>query len=291
MNKRPKSPRVSIGLPVYNGDRYLEQTLNSVLKQTFTDFVIYIADNASTDNTEEICKQYATQDSRIVYNRHPVNIGAAGNYERCFLPAKSEFFRWQNADDTIEPRLIEKCLRVLDENPDVVLTYGKTHIIEDEGDVVSEYDDNLALMQDDPSQRFKMCLQNIKLQNLMYGLIRREQLVNTSRMQAFVSADINLIAELSLYGKFFEIQEHLFNRRIHEECSSWDMKDAEKLRIFFNPQKKSKLSFQTWRHFFEFYKAVIRSPIEFSQKTILYYYLFKRAYWQKKELVLELFKL
>lgn len=280
MLKDPINPRVSIGMPVFNGERYLEDTLNSVLNQTYTDFVIYITDNASTDGTEEICKKYAAKDSRIVYKRYSVNVGAAKNYERCFKPANSEYFRWQNADDPIEPRLIEKCIKVLDRYPDVVLAYGKTNIIDGESKFVKEYDDNLELLQDHPSRRFIKCLEKIRFQNLMYGLIRREQLSKTARMKAYVSADINLIAELTLYGKFFEIKEHLFNCRRHEECSSWNMKDKEKLRNFWDPTKK-KLLLQTWRNFFEYYKAVFRSPIELSQKSAISCYLFRRAYWQK----------
>lgn len=282
-------PRVSIGLPVYNGERYLEETLNSVLRQTFTDFVVYISDNASTDKTEEICRQFADQDSRIVYERHPENIGAAGNYERCFLPAKSEFFRWQNADDLIEPTLIEKCLKVLDKHSDIVLAYGKTHIIDDSGNFVRKYDDNLALMQNSPYQRFKTCLENIRLQNLMYGLIRRDLLAQTARMKAYISADINLIAELTLYGKIYEVPEHLFNRRIHEESSSWDMKDNDTLQKFFNLSKK-KLELQTWRNIYQYYKSFNNSPILMNQKIALVFYLLRYSYWRKNILGSELFE-
>ncbi|SEA45206.1 Glycosyltransferase involved in cell wall bisynthesis [Desulfuromusa kysingii] len=282
-------PRVSIGLPVYNGERYLEETLNSVLRQTYTDFVVYISDNASTDKTEEICRQFVDQDSRIVYERHPKNIGAAGNYERSFLPAKSEFFRWQNADDPIEPTLIEKCLKVLDEHSDVVLAYGKTYIIDDNGNFVRKYDDNLALMQDTPYQRFKTCLENIRLQNLMYGLIRRDLLAQTARMKAYISADINLIAELTLYGKIYEVPEHLFNRRIHEESSSWDMKDNDTLQKFFNLSKKN-LALQTWRNIYQYYKSINKSPILINQKISLVFYLLRYSFWRKNILTSELFE-
>jgi len=282
-----KSKRVSIGMPVYNGSRFIVETLESVLNQTYSDFILLISDNASTDNTGDICQEYAAKDDRICYFRHPKNVGAAGNYERCFAPAKSEYFRWQNADDTIEPTLIEKCVNILDEQKDVVLTYGKSHIINDHSEFVTKYDDNLFLMQDSPVERFIDCLNNIALQNLMYGLIRREELSKTARMGAYFSSDINLIAELTLYGKFYEIQEHLFNCRRHEDCSSWDMSDKEKLREFWNPAK-SNMYMQTWRNFYEYYKAVARSPIKITEKQSLFYYLVKHAYWQKNVLGSEL---
>ena len=284
---RHKNKRVSIGMPVYNGAKYIRETLDSVLNQTYADFILLISDNASTDNTGEICQDYAARDERIFYIRHPKNIGAAGNYERCFAPTISEYFRWQNADDTVEPTLIEKCVKILDEQPEVVLAYGKSHIINDRSEFVNKYDDNLFLMQDSPVERFIDCLNNIALQNLMYGLIRRKELGQTARMGAFFSSDINLIAELTLYGKFYEIQEHLFNCRRHEDCSSWDMSDKEKLRQFWNPAK-SNMFLQTWRNFYEYYKAVARSPIQMSDKRALFLYLIRHAYWQKNVLTSEL---
>ena len=282
-----KIPRVSIGMPVYNGEQYIEETLDSVLSQTFQEFILYIADNASTDRTEEICRSWAKKDSRIVYIRNKENIGAARNYEVCFAPAQSEYFRWQSADDPIEPNLIEECLKVLDADPSVVLAYGKSDIIDGKGNFVRKYDDNLELMQLSPVERFITCLANIDLQNLTYGLIRREALEKTARVQAFVSSDINLIAELTLYGKFFEIQKHLFNCRRHEKCSSWDMSDSETLRRFYNPSK-NRLFLQSWRAAYEFYKAVIRAPISFKDKKTISYFLLKYNYWRKHVMFSEL---
>lgn len=289
MNSETRKTDVSIGMPVYNGEKYLEETLVSVLNQTYSDFLFYISDNASTDRTKEICKQYALQDSRIIYIENEINVGAAGNYEKCFLPSTSKYFRWQNSDDTIEPQLIEKCFITLEENPDVVLAYGKSHIIDGQGEYVREYDDNLHLMHDKASDRFIACLTQIKFQNLMYGLMRREALQSTARMGAYVSADINLIAELTLYGKFFEIDEHLFNCRRHEDCSSWDMEDKEKLRKFWNPNK-NKLRLQEFKSIYEYLKAVIRSPVPRQHKQVIIYYLIKYSYWRKKVLYTDVFE-
>jgi len=283
------APRVSIGLPVYNGARYIEQTLESILNQTFTDFVVIISDNASTDDTQDICRRYARRDGRIVYSRHPENIGAAGNYERCFLPAASEYFRWHNADDTIDHTLVEKCVAVLDSDPNIVLAYGKTQFIDSEGNSLGPYDDNLELLQDTASERFAACLRNIRLQHVMYGLIRRHTLAKTARMRPYVSADINLIAELSLYGKFFELPEYLFHCRRHERCLSWDMTNQEKVREFWNPQKK-KVFLSTWRNVFEYYRAVFRAPIEYAEKRAVCCFLIKHAYWFKGALGSELYE-
>ena len=280
-------PRVSIGLPVYNAERYLAETLDSVLAQTYRDFVLYIADNASTDGTEAICRDYASRDSRIHYIRNPVNIGAAANYTRCFTPATSEYFRWQNADDTIEPQLIEACIQVLDSQPDAVLAYGKSHIIDENSQLLRAYDDHLHLPQDSAVERFRKCLNNIGFQHLMYGLIRREALLNTPLLGAYMGSDINLICELSLYGKFIEIPQHLFNRRMHEKSASWDNSDMERQKNHWDPSKR-RLILQNWRAIVEYNRAVLRAPISAAEKRTLLWHLLRVAYWRKQRLARDL---
>ena len=79
---QPEKALVTIGVPVYNGERFLEQCLDSLLSQTYRDFVLVISDNASTDRTQEICGRYAKADPRVRYHRNPVNIGLYGNFNR-----------------------------------------------------------------------------------------------------------------------------------------------------------------------------------------------------------------
>src|SRR5262245_38883261 len=114
-------PRVSIGLPVYNGERYLAETLNSMLAQTFEDFELIICDNASTDQTEQICRFYAGKDTRICYVRNATNLGAAKNYRRTFELSSGDYFRWANCDDLFAPESLACCVEILDWKPSVVL--------------------------------------------------------------------------------------------------------------------------------------------------------------------------
>src|SRR5690242_6344650 len=97
------SPKVSIGLPVYNGERFLAEAIDSVLAQTFTDFELIISDNASTDRTPEICKAYAEKDSRIRYYRNEENQGASWNFNRVFELSRGMCFQWLAHDDYIAP--------------------------------------------------------------------------------------------------------------------------------------------------------------------------------------------
>ena len=127
------SPRLSIGLPVYNGERYLAEAFDCFLAQSFQDFEIIICDNASTDRTAEICRSYAQRDPRLRYYRNEKNLGAIPNFNRVFELSRSRFFKWAAHDDLYHPRYIETCIRILDENPDVILAHSKTAFVDDRG--------------------------------------------------------------------------------------------------------------------------------------------------------------
>src|SRR3954454_13625589 len=89
-----RPPRLTIGLPVHNGERYLEESLTALMKQTFSDFELIISDNASTDGTEAICRRHADQDPRIRYIRQSHNLGAADNHNLLVPLARGEYFKW-----------------------------------------------------------------------------------------------------------------------------------------------------------------------------------------------------
>ncbi len=286
MNKKT-NPRVSIGMPVYNGEQYIEEALRTNLAQTFDDFILYIADNASTDRTEEICRDFAAKDERIVYIRNTQNYGASKNYSICFNPAKSEYFRWTNADDTVEPTLIEQCINFLDDNPGYVLAYGKTRIIDLKGEFIENYDDMLDLPQQRASDRFKSFYENVGLSNVFYGLMRREALAKTALLQSYAASDINLIGELLLYGKYKELDDYLFDRRMHPGASSWDRADSEKQKEFWDPNRKS-LQLNTFRKIYEYYKGAGRAPIGALEKLYIFIYITKIVYWDKKVLADEI---
>ena len=124
-------PRVSIGLPVYNGERYLEQALNSILGQTYTDFELIISDNASSDRTKAICEEFRSKDQRIRYYRNEVNLGAGPNHDLVFRRSKGKYFKWFGYDDLIAPNFLSRCIEILDRYHTVVLCTPKTKIIDE----------------------------------------------------------------------------------------------------------------------------------------------------------------
>ena len=228
--------RVSIGVPVYNGDKYLGLTLNSLLAQRFGDFEIVISDNASTDCTAEICRAYQSKDKRIRYFRSETNFGAAWNHNRVFELSSAPLFKWCSHDDLHEPSFLERCVAVLDSDSSVVLSHTYVKMIDETGEPlrydherdcfihrssrqVRPPDRNHLAEAAEPERRFKDILSHMWWGDATFGVMRRDQLLKTSGLGSYWGADKVLMAELSVQGRFHQVGEALFARRIHEECS------------------------------------------------------------------------
>src|SRR4051812_42293346 len=125
--------RVCIGMPVYNGQRYVAAAIESIRAQTFADFELIISDNASTDATGEICRAFAAKDSRIIYNRLSSNVGAILNFERVYKLGGGQYYKWHAHDDLIEPAFLARCVEALDREPSAVLAYPKAKFIDSAG--------------------------------------------------------------------------------------------------------------------------------------------------------------
>lgn len=278
-----KQPKISVGMPVYNGEPYLGLAIEAILAQTCGDFELIISDNASTDRTEEICRHFAAKDSRIVYLRNIQNIGAANNYNQLFLQSSGEYFRWFNADDLCSPELHEKCLATLETHPDAVLCYGKTDIVDNEGAILEHYDDRLDLRQDLAADRFITFLEVVGFTNAIYGLMRRSALAKTSLMGngSFPAADTILMAELVLQGKFIELPQILFYRRMHEQASSWDRKNPTVQQLFWTG-KNSKFVMPTFKKQIALLRAVSQAPSGRTGKWRMQKYILRRIVWSRK---------
>ena len=114
-------PRLSIGLPVFNGERYLAAAIGSVLDSSFSDWELIISDNASTDGTQALAQSFAQQDARIRYLRNATNIGALPNFNQVVHASRGEYFKWLAYDDLCGPDLLSRCVEVLDRDSTIVL--------------------------------------------------------------------------------------------------------------------------------------------------------------------------
>jgi len=178
-------PRVSIGMAVYNGEAFLAQSLEALLKQTYRNFELIICDNCSTDRTQEICRTFAAADSRIHYHRNEANIGAPRNFNLAFSFARGEYFKWSGADDICAPEFIEKCVNVLERHPELALCYPKTVWIDARSQPIQPYDDFLDMPFPSPSRRLKHLLWNIRQCNANFGVVRTSIMRRTKLFQLF----------------------------------------------------------------------------------------------------------
>jgi glycosyltransferase involved in cell wall biosynthesis len=279
------SPLVTIGLPVYNSERYLEQSLQSLLTQTFPDFLLIISDNASTDGTTSICRKYADADSRIKYFRNETNIGNPRNFNRVAELTTTKYLKWSTADDFWKPNFLALALEAMERDSTVALCYPQAMIVDASGNNATPYDDVLDLVQEDPAVRFLTLVRTIRLAHQHLGLIRMSHLRRTHLLGAHVGSDINLLAELTLYGKFVELPQRLYFRRMHKDSGSWKRGDKEHEARRYHAAGRRSAPMARWpRHVF-FFRAVARSPLPPKSKLRIYRTLLRGMIWDRRGLM------
>jgi glycosyltransferase involved in cell wall biosynthesis len=212
-------PRVSVGLPVYNGQVYLAETISSILSQDFEDFELIIADNCSTDNTIDLVRSFAANDDRVRLLRSDKNVGAARNYNRLVHVARGELFKWAGYDDLLSSSYLTECVGALDARPEAVLAFPSTVIIDGDGARVRDYEDRLELLDRRPWRRVADYAHRVNLCNACFGVMRREVMLTTGLIRPYVSSDIAFLAEMAARGTFVQVRQRLFYRRVHTGSS------------------------------------------------------------------------
>lgn len=244
------NPRVSIGMPVYNGTKFLEAALDSLLAQTFEDFELIISDNASTDQTEAICRYYAARNGRIRYYRQEQNLGAIWNFNHVFEQSRGEYFKWAAYDDICSPTFLARCVELLRNNPSIVWCHTRSAKIDQHGRKLSRYFTlaNGSLFpthstdeghprdhhqSSRPHKRFQGVLLGTKWCVDSYGLFRANVLRRTRMLLPYYGAEKVLIGEVSLMGRYHEVPETLFFQRIHTEAAG-SLPSATQQQTFMN---------------------------------------------------------
>ena len=233
-------PRVSIGLPVYNGENYLEAAVESILSQEFGDFELILSDNGSDDATPAICRRFAQADSRVRYYRSDTNRGAAWNYNRVFELARGEYFKWQAHDDLCLPGFLGSCLDVFDSAPaSVVLVYPKTEIIDANGSVLAQHvAETIDTRDQRPHRRLAKVLRNLNMACAVFGLVRSSALRQTRLIGRFIASDYVLLSELAMLGELREVPQTLFLRRVHPRISTYASRSPTQLLQWFDPSQR-----------------------------------------------------
>jgi glycosyltransferase involved in cell wall biosynthesis len=248
-------PKVSIGLPVYNGERYVAMAIESILAQTYDDFELIISDNASTDRTAEICRRFAGADPRVRYHRQPANLGAAANFNYVFeLAEGSPYFKWAAYDDWIAPTFLEKCVDRLEQEPGAVLCQSLVEVVDADGRK-REHFDHTAHGTDLPraSDRFRARLLTDRCMDL-FGVIRSDVLASTPLIATTLGADRALLIELALCGRFVLVPETLFFNRDHDQRLMRRAQTPQDKLAWFAPDRSRRATWRTW----SLYEACLR---------------------------------
>lgn len=283
-------PRITIGVPVFNGERYLAAALESVLGQSFDDFELIISDNASIDGTEEIGRGFAARDSRVVYRRNRRNVGLSANFNLLVPLAKGPLFKWAPSDDALRPGYLERCVAVLDADPSVVLAYPKTDFVDSEGRPLDLVDPGWHLTSDDISERLRYAILADQFMNCVLGVIRTDALRRTRLMPRYPGGDFRLMTELLVLGKSVEVPERLYVRRIHQGSTKGNAADLPWLRRYYSgirPEMRAAF----WRLSMDRAGIVVRAPIPVRRKVALLARLAVSMAHQRRRLFRELTEL
>jgi glycosyltransferase involved in cell wall biosynthesis len=259
-------PLVSIGLPVFNGARFLGEALRALSNQSHANLEIIVSDNASTDATPEICASHAALDRRIRYSRLAENIGGIPNHNRVFSLATGKYFMWASHDDLVEDSYVAKCVECLEKDAGAVLAYAMTSTIDEAGQVKPLVISHLA---DAPraATRFSEFTALYSMLEAFYGVIRRDVLQKTMLHLLHPGGDRILLAELSLHGRFVQVQEHLFKRRLHAGRSITVHPRIRERYAWIAPAFKGRRMFPHWGYLSGYTRAVLRAPIAARDKA------------------------
>lgn len=287
MNNR--EPRVSVGMPVYNGEPYLAEAIDSILAQTYTDFELVISDNASTDRTQDICLAYVKKDQRVHYHRNATNIGASKNYTRVFELSSAQYFKWAAHDDIIAPDFLRRCVEVLEQKPSVVLSFSRMQIIDENGNVKKTCKIVEDISFTKPHNRFAYLALKIHACHHIWGLMRRNVLEQTPLLGNYISHDVTLVAELGLHGPFHDCDESMFMLRTHNDKSIYAYPYYLRA-VWFDPEKKGKIIFPSWRVFGEHFKSIRRAPLRWNERSACYLQMGRwlLVHWNAARLIMDL---
>jgi glycosyltransferase involved in cell wall biosynthesis len=259
-------PRVTVGLAVYNGERFLAEALTSLVEQDYDDLEIVVADNASTDGTIEICEDFAARDPRVRLVRSAENRGISWNHNRLVNEARGEYFKWAACDDRYKPTFVSACVDVLDRHPDVMICYTNTVDIDADGRQIKAWPATNRASTEDPIDRFSDVVLNERECFLFYGLMRTEVLRSVPLLGHYSGSDHPFLAELALRGRFVEIPEPLFEHREHEGRSVTAYPNERDRLVLFRPNQTGKLSFPRWNQARGYVEVVARAPVPYRDK-------------------------
>jgi glycosyltransferase involved in cell wall biosynthesis len=291
MNTPSRVPLVSIGLPIYNGARFVREAVDSILAQTFTDFELIVSDNASTDATQAICEGYAAGDPRVRYYRNERNMGASYNYNRVTELSRGKYIRHAAHDDVLAPENLERCVAVMEADDAVALCYPQMSRIDENGAVIDTYANSLHLRDPDPVvrwRRFHRLCDDGSMCDPVFGLFRGSVLRATPVLGRFAAADMVLLAEVALRGQIHEVPEVLFFERWHAGTSVNANPTPDDRAAWFDPAARGRWEnhLPQYRWLREYLAILARVPLTLQDRVACATVLIPWLWKNKRGLVL-----
>lgn len=267
-------PRLTIGLPVYNGENYLSESIEALLGQSYEDFELLISDNSSTDSTPAICQRYMKQDSRIRYVRQGRNIGLIPNENFTIRHARGELFKLAAHDDLYARDLLKRCVEALDSRPQSVVSHCWETRINSTGTITEALGYSVAANSPYAPERFRSMLFD-GWDDYTYGVMRREVLLRTRLFGSHHLADRTINVELSLHGPFCMVPDWMYFRRDHPERT-----EAFTVRsrcVYLDPRRASRLRHPVIRLYGEYVwgyvAAILNAPLSGAERRECYGHL------------------
>ncbi len=278
--------KVIVGLPVYNGQKYLGAAIESHLSQSFGDFELLISDNGSTDATPEICTGYASKDRRVTYVRSPENRGILWNHRRVMaaMDGSAQYFRWAGADDVLEPGLLEAMVTILDGRGEVEAVMPATKNIDEQGEIIGSMEQTLDLQSQSVFERAKQILVANYQHVVAYGLMRASSLKVMRTQPDYIGWDPVFIWELALRGQIVQVAAPALLRRFHRGSIS-RVKTVKEMRKWVEPTAKAGMNFPHWTWSYERTRALLATPLSTRDALRVSTLIARDMMWQRAKLV------
>lgn len=236
----PGERLLSIGLPVFNGAETLPRALESLFHQDFRDFEIVIVDNASTDDTAEVCATYGTTDDRVRYVRNDVNVGLVANFNKAFELSRGQLFKWATHDDWCDAAFLSECVGELLARPDTVLASTGVVVHDEHGVPLESWDAPGGFDADEALTRARRMIWYSGETHPLFGVVRREALRRTGLMQSYLGSSRLMLSSLALQGRIVVSPRRLYHytyyRPVGRTYSSYN-----------DPSTAARLPLRTWR--------------------------------------------
>lgn len=259
------SDLVTVGLPVYNGEAFVHEAIESILAQEDIHLELIIADNASTDQTETVCRDAIQHDARARYVRSDFNRGAAWNFNRVVHLARGHYFKWAAHDDLCSPNFLARCIAALADDPGCSLAFARVIDIDENGTETRRWPSYPHVEGHEPAGRAGEVLRNPSPCFEAFGVTRRQQLLETDLIGNYTSSDRTFILEMALRGHFSEIQDAYLYHREHDGRSMYQYREARERGAWFDTTMATTWTLPRWRLLGEQARAVRRAKLSPSQ--------------------------